>query len=107
VIAALTLLPALLSLLGTRINSVRVLPRRMIGGDASHGLWARWSRVVTRRPAIVATVGGLIVVVLLIPASQLNPGDALSKDKPGAGPAITGRDTLTTAASARVRSTRS
>jgi putative drug exporter of the RND superfamily len=97
VIAALTLLPALLSLLGTRINSVRVLPRRMIEGDADHGAWARWSRVVTRRPAIVAALGGLIVVLLLIPASQLNPGDALSKDKPGAGHAITGRDTLAAA----------
>jgi putative drug exporter of the RND superfamily len=97
VIAALTLLPALLSLLGTRINSVRVLPRRMIGGDADHGLWARWSRVVTRRPTLVAVVGGLIVLALLVPASQLNPGDALAKDQPGAGPAITGRDTLTAA----------
>jgi putative drug exporter of the RND superfamily len=97
VIAALTLLPALLSLLGTRINSARVLPRRMIQGDADHGMWARWSRVVTRRPAVVAAVGAVIVIVLLIPASQLNPGDALSKDQPGAGPAITGRDTLTAA----------
>ena len=97
VIAALTLLPALLSLLGTRINRVRVLPRRLAGGDAEHGFWARWARAVTRRPALVAVLGGLIVVVLLVPASQLNPGDALAKDKPGGGPAIVGRDALATA----------
>ena len=52
VIAALTLLPALLSLLGTRINSVRVLPRRMIGqatpSRASGRAGRGWSRAARR-----------------------------------------------------------
>jgi len=50
---------------------------------------------VTGRAATMAGLGLAIVALLLIPASQLNPGDALAKDNPGAGPAITGRDALT------------
>ena len=98
VIAALTLLPAMLALLGHRINSVRVLPRRMIGqANPDRGPWSSWARVVTRHARVMAGVGILIVALLLIPASQLNPGDAQAKDMPGSGPAITGRDALTNA----------
>ncbi len=98
VIAALTLLPAMLSLLGHRINHVRVLPERWIGqSDPDHGFWGRWAQFVTRHAGLAAGTGLVIVALLLIPASQLNPGDALAKDKPGSGPAITGRDTLAAA----------
>jgi putative drug exporter of the RND superfamily len=98
VIAALTLLPALLSLMGHRINRIRLLPRRMIRqDDPEAGWWGKWARMVTRRPGVFAAIGIAIVALLLIPAVQLNPGDALAKDQPGAGPAITGRDTLTAA----------
>jgi RND superfamily putative drug exporter len=95
VIAALTLLPAMLSLLGHRINHVRVLPERWIGqSDPDHGFWGRWAQFVTRHAGLAAGTGLVIVALLLIPAAQLNPGDALAKDRPGSGPAITGRDTL-------------
>jgi RND superfamily putative drug exporter len=98
VIAALTLLPAMLSILGTRINRVRVLPAGWIGQDhPEEGPWSRWAHLVIRHAATMAGIGLAIVAVLLIPASQLNPGDALAKDNPGAGPAITGRDALTNA----------
>jgi putative drug exporter of the RND superfamily len=98
VIAALTLLPAMLSLLGHRINRVRLLPRRLVrDNDPDSGFWGGWARTVTRRAGVVAAVGIAIVALLLVPASQLNPGDALAKDLPGAGPAITGRDTLAAA----------
>ena len=51
VIAAITLLPALLSVLGTRINSVRVLPKRWIDtGHPEDGWWGRWANLVMRRP---------------------------------------------------------
>jgi len=95
VIAALTLLPAMLSILGPGINRVRVLPRRFVsGGDPDRGPWGSWARLVTRHAALMAGIGLAIVAILLVPASQLNPGDALAKDQPGAGPAIVGRDTL-------------
>jgi len=85
----------MLSILGPGINRVRVLPRRFVsGGDPDRGPWGSWARLVTRHAALMAGIGLAIVAILLVPASQLNPGDALAKDQPGAGPAIVGRDTL-------------
>ncbi len=49
VIAAITLLPAMLAVLGTRINSVRLLPKRFIDdGHPEDGMWGRWARFVNR-----------------------------------------------------------
>ncbi len=95
VLAAITLLPALLSLLGPRINRLRVMPKRVVDvTDAESGFWARWAGFVTRRPAIVAAIGTAIVAVLLVFGLQLNPSEAQAKDLPGAGNAISGRDAL-------------
>jgi RND superfamily putative drug exporter len=44
----------------------------------------------------MAALGIAIVVLVMIPAISLNPGDALAKNLPGQGPAITGRDQLAT-----------
>ena len=58
VLATLTLLPAMLAVLGPRINSVRVMPRRFIDhGHPEDGAWGRWARFVLRRPVAVAAVG--------------------------------------------------
>jgi len=48
----LTLLPAMLAVLGPRINSIRVMPRRFIDqGHPEDGAWGRWARFVLRRPS--------------------------------------------------------
>src|SRR5204863_6909710 len=81
VTAAITLLPAMLSVLGTRINSIRVLPRRLIDtGHPEDGWWGRWARLVMRRPLPVAAVGLAIVGILLFYGFQLNPSQAQAKD---------------------------
>jgi putative drug exporter of the RND superfamily len=98
VIAACTLLPAMLAIIGTGINRVRVMPRRFISqADPDAGPWARWARLVTHHAGVMAALGIAIVVVVMIPAISLNPGDALAKNMPGSGPAITGRDQLAAA----------
>ena len=84
VLAAITLLPALLYILGPRINSVRVMPRRFVEGsdDPEHGFWGRWatsSRGARRRSAMV---GIAIVGVLLFSGLAAQPGR-----RPGQGPA--------------------
>ena len=95
VLAAITLLPALLAVLGTRINSLRVFPRRFIDqGHPEDGLWGRWAGLVMRRPAPVAIVGIGIVAVLLFFGLQLNPSEAQARDLPGSGDAIAGRTAL-------------
>jgi RND superfamily putative drug exporter len=96
VLTAITLLPALLYLLGPRINSVRVLPRRLVEGsdDPERGLWNRWARLVMRRPVPIAAAGLAVVAALLFYGLQLNPSDAQAKDFPGAGDAHRGFATL-------------
>ncbi|HWJ09160.1 MAG TPA: MMPL family transporter [Nocardioides sp.] len=66
-VAALTVLPAALALLGTRIDSGRIpFLRRSAAVETEHGAWARLAAAVMRRPVIVA-VG--VVAVLLVVAS--------------------------------------
>ncbi len=98
VLAAITLLPAMLAVLGTRINSVRLLPKRFVDrGHPEDGLWGRWSRFVLRRPWPVALTGLAIVGVLAGIGLQLNAGEAQLKNFPGSGTAIAGRDQLAAA----------
>src|SRR4029078_399970 len=98
VLAAITLLPALLAVLGARINSLRVLPRRLVDrGHPEDGPWGRWAGFVTRRPLPVAAAGIAIVGVLAGIGTQLNPNEAQLKNFPGSGTAIAGRDALAAA----------
>jgi RND superfamily putative drug exporter len=56
VAAAMTLLPAILSLLGDKVNRLRIpfvpAPRLEKQGEAVHGFWARTTRAVTRLPVV-------------------------------------------------------
>jgi RND superfamily putative drug exporter len=65
-VAALTVLPAILLLLGRRIDAGRMPWRRgrAVGIDGDHGAWARLAHGVMRRPAVVmvAIVVGLLAV---------------------------------------------
>jgi len=98
VLVSITLLPALLSLLGHRINRLRVMPKRFVTvTDPESGWWGKWARLVSRRPLPVAAVGVVIVGVLLALGSQLNPSEAQAKDFPGKGDAVTGRYVLASA----------
>jgi RND superfamily putative drug exporter len=98
VLATLTLLPAMLSVLGQRVNRVRVMPRRFIdSGHPEERTWGRWARFVLRRPVAVAAVGVLIIAVLAGLGRQLNPSEAQMKYVPGTGTAIVGRDQLAAA----------
>ena len=98
VLAATTLLPALLAVLGQRINSVRLLPKRLVDhGHPEDGPWGRWARLVNRRPIPTALAGLAITGVLVFFGLQLNPNEAQMKNVPGSGDAIAGRDALTAA----------
>jgi uncharacterized membrane protein YdfJ with MMPL/SSD domain len=68
---SLTVLPAVLTMLGSRVNAgaPRFL-RRRAEADArpdEHGFWYRLSRFVMRRPVPVATLSALLLIVLGLP----------------------------------------
>jgi RND superfamily putative drug exporter len=65
VVAGMTLLPAVLQLLGARINGLRVPSRR--GADRSR-FWLAWSRRVMRRPLLSAGGAAAVLIVLSLPA---------------------------------------
>jgi uncharacterized membrane protein YdfJ with MMPL/SSD domain len=68
---SLTVLPAVLTLLGSRVNSLapRFLQRRAEADTRpdEHGFWYRLSRFVMRRPAPVATVSAVLLIAMGIP----------------------------------------
>ena len=98
VVCGITLVPAMLSMLGPRINSVRVMPKRVVHAtDAETGFWWRWARFVTKRPLPVFLAGLAIVALLLLPALRLNPSESQAKDLPGRGDATDGRAALVSA----------
>jgi uncharacterized membrane protein YdfJ with MMPL/SSD domain len=94
--AALTLQPALLSLFGDRVGG-----RRARAVDPEHGIWARLSRSIMRRPIVYLAVGTVVMLTLAAPALflRLTPGSlsgipsspesmrgyALLRDRVGAG----------------------
>jgi putative drug exporter of the RND superfamily len=74
-IAALTLLPALLTIVGHRVDRLRIpgLGSRSNTVDESTR-WFRWSREVQRRPVLAALLSGGLLLILCIPTLSLRLG---------------------------------
>jgi RND superfamily putative drug exporter len=104
VLAALSLLPALLAIVGPRINALWVLPR--VGrrraspvtadpDDAEHqGFWHRLALAVMRRPVLVVVLVGVFLLALGWPTLDLNVGTPGSASLPASSPARQGLDIL-------------
>jgi len=71
----LTLLPALLSSIGPRVD----YPRIRHEGTASRG-WSAWARLIVRHRFVATTVAVVMLAVLIIPVSNLKigPGSSLA-----------------------------
>jgi RND superfamily putative drug exporter len=87
VLASLTLLPALLSLLGDKVNSLRVLRRRTeFGSESSHRFWNAITRRVMARPVMSLVLGAGILLAASFSYFNINIGSAgvstLPKDAP-------------------------
>ena len=97
-LAALTVMPALLAVLGHRVNALRI---RRSSGRARHpvqeettGSWYRLARSVMRRPLAFA---GVIVIALLVigaPVLHISWGGTDSRALPAAAPAREVSETL-------------
>ncbi|WP_181788131.1 MMPL family transporter, partial [Streptomyces phytophilus] len=83
-VAALTVLPAALVLLGPRVNSWRILPRRggVPGGAESGRGWARLAKLVMRRAPVFAVLTTAGLVLLGLPFLQVEFGTADDRQLP-------------------------
>ncbi len=86
-LGSLTVLPALLSVLGDRADKGRIPGlQRLKNRMGRIGLWSRFVDRVVGHPWLSATISGGLLVALAIPALQLHTGqpgtDSLPKDLP-------------------------
>jgi uncharacterized membrane protein YdfJ with MMPL/SSD domain len=99
VLAAVTLLPLLIALLGRRAHergrSARavaavgtrlraLLPRRRRDGAPARGGWERWVDTVMRRPLIAALASAAVLLALAAPTLDLELGDGALRQFPEA-----------------------
>jgi putative drug exporter of the RND superfamily len=97
-IASLTLLPAVLSLLG-----YRVLPRRVRkavkAGTYHHDehatRWASWSKYVAKNKVVLGSAAALLIVVLAIPFFSMRLGHADESTDPASSTTRKGYDLIT------------
>ena len=91
VLASLTLLPAMLSLLGDRINWPRKTQApeapptiEQLEEDAHNGFWGRITTIVMARPVVSVILAAGVLLALAIPALQMKVGvDSISSLPPG------------------------
>jgi uncharacterized membrane protein YdfJ with MMPL/SSD domain len=87
-LAALTVLPALLAVLGPRVNALRV--RRGAARPAraeQSGAWYRLARGVMRRPAVYAVVIVVALLALAAPFRHITWGGTDARSLPAGAPA--------------------
>ena len=72
-LAALTLLPALLGFAGRSIDRLS-LPFRRPTKATERGFWYRWSRAVQRRPIVTGLAGAIALTVLILPVFNMHLG---------------------------------
>jgi putative drug exporter of the RND superfamily len=73
-IAALTLLPALLTIVGRRVDRLRIPGLGRTPSNPEDTRWFRWSREIQRRPVLSAILSGALLLILCIPTLSLRLG---------------------------------
>lgn len=92
VLMTLTLLPALLLLIGEKLNWPRQVSRRPRGDG---GLWARWARETMTRPWRYLIPAVIVIGVLIVPTLRLKAWNMGADDLSPAMEARQGYDILT------------
>lgn len=90
--ASATLLPSLLSVLGTRVNRFRVIPRSWLERRVrtEGGMWARLAHSIMRHPVIYFTCALAIMLALAFPATELHLTSGDNRSAPSGTQATTG-----------------
>jgi uncharacterized membrane protein YdfJ with MMPL/SSD domain len=77
VAASLTLLPALLAVMGDRVNALRVpvlFRRRQLDVERTHGFWAQVARRVMAAPVVSLVAAAGVLAVLAVPLFGIKTG---------------------------------
>ena len=85
VLASMSLLPALLGLMGDRVNALKIplIGRSAQAGTASEGrMWSAVVRGVMRRPALTATLSVAFLLALSLPVLSLQLGFSGVRETP-------------------------
>jgi len=88
VLGALTLLPAVLALVGGHINSLRIRDRHPESHPSEGGLWAKWAHEIASYPLVAGLAALAILIPLMIPLLSLELGQ---QDTAALSPSTTAR----------------
>jgi uncharacterized membrane protein YdfJ with MMPL/SSD domain len=101
VLAALTLLPAILSILGPRVNAIRIpllarftMRTNDAQNDGDHGFWHGLALGVMKRPVLIVLGVSALLLALGWPIISLNPGTPDGRSLPAGSEARQGYDIL-------------
>jgi RND superfamily putative drug exporter len=98
VLGSVTILPALLSLLGDRVEKIRVpFVGRLRKADGESRVWRAILRQVLRRPAWSAAIAGGLLVALAVPVVTMKTALPGASDLPSSLPIIATYDRISTA----------
>jgi uncharacterized membrane protein YdfJ with MMPL/SSD domain len=99
VLAAVTLLPALLYWLEDRLDRIRLVPRRVIERreDSERNFWARLAGAIMRRPFVFAAGAAALLLALALPVLSLQLGPGSNEGIPQDLEAVQGLNVLTEA----------
>ncbi|HET8929114.1 MAG TPA: MMPL family transporter [Acidimicrobiales bacterium] len=96
-VASLSLLPAMLRILGLRVLTRRhrraVRAGEFIGAEEVGG-WAKWSALVSRRRVALGAIGAIVVVVLAVPMLSMRLGHADQGNDPSGSTTREGYDLI-------------
>jgi RND superfamily putative drug exporter len=87
--AALTLLPALMAMLGHRIDRLRVVPERVLAASESRP-WRLVAEQIMRAPLLFLLVGGAVIAFAAAPVRHLALGSTPLAVYPDTGPGSQG-----------------
>jgi RND superfamily putative drug exporter len=81
-LAAVTLLPAVLGFVGRNIDKLGLPHRRRAEGEVAGTFWQRWSHVIQRRPWPPLLVGLVALLVLTVPVVSMRLAFADAGNRP-------------------------
>jgi len=94
VVGSVTVLPAVLALLGDRVDKGR-LPWLARGArPAGRGAWRRWADAVTRRPAVALAAAVALLVALAVPVVNLHTASMDTGSLPPNTPAVAAQSAI-------------